>query len=80
MKLMSADNHEEIKLLSPVEVAEILGYTPEHVAYLCRKGELGRKVGKCWVIFETEIEKIRSKPKNGRGKYDRAEKGLKTAK
>ena len=65
---------EDIKLLSPDEVAKELGLTVQHVTRLCRGGVFGRKVGKCWVIFEQEVQAYKEKPKNGRGKYDREKK------
>ena len=68
-------------LYSTHDVADILGLTRQHVGELCREGLLiAQQINGTWIITPAAVKKYLAKPKNGRGKYDRAAKGLKKGK
>jgi excisionase family DNA binding protein len=49
------------------EAAKILGITPEHMAYLLRKGIVrGQKIGRDWITTRSAVEEYKeNRPKPG---------------
>ena len=48
--------------------ADELGYHPRHVRLLCRRGELGEKVGGRWLITRSELNEFKTRQRPGRGR------------
>jgi len=57
---MSPDERYNLKPL--VELAKAFGYTRDHLAFLCRKGEIrGEKVGRGWMASFHEVEQYQKR-------------------
>ncbi len=55
------------RVLSTREAAAVLGVDSSRIRQLCLSGQLvGVKVGRDWVIRESDLEKARDRPKRGR--------------
>src|SRR3989344_1406539 len=61
-------NEKADNLVALSELADVFGYTRDHLAYLCRKGEVaGQKIGRSWyssheavAAYQREIEAVQS--------------------
>ena len=64
---------EQEELISLSEAAEIAKMTPEHLAYLARKGYLqARKIGRMWVTTRVAVlNYLRDAEKRSRDPYKR---------
>jgi hypothetical protein len=62
---------EQEELITLSEAAEIAKMTPEHLAYLSRKGDLrARKLGRMWVTTRKAVlDYLRDEEKRSRNPY-----------
>ena len=49
------------------QAAEIIGLSPSMLKIYCRRGELGRKIGRDWLITRAEAVAFRRRPRKPRG-------------
>ena len=52
-----------LNLMSAPEAAVVLGISEVRVRQLCRKGRLGNRVGKQWIITSDELKQFAKVPR-----------------
>jgi len=59
------------ELLSVADAAEQLGIKERRMQVLIREHNLGRRIGRDWVLTPADVERVRSRPGAGRPPLER---------